>query len=187
MSFLEIFVIAISLSMDALAVSICKGLSVEKILIRESVIVGLYFGVAQAVMPAIGFLLGSTFSSYITAVDHWIAFILLALIGGNMIKESFAKEECPWEQNPFSFKAMFPLSIATSIDALAVGITFSFFTVNILVAASIIGITTFVLSTLGARLGAKLGEKFKKNAERLGGAVLVIMGLRILISHLIEG
>lgn len=186
MTIWEIFIIAISLSMDALAVSICKGLSKEKILIREAVITGLYFGIAQAVMPLLGYLLGSTFSSYITSFDHWIAFILLSIIGINMIRESFENDEKLEEENHFSFKAMFPLAIATSIDALAVGITFSFFDINIFIAITIIGLTTFTLSYFGVKLGSKLGEKFKKNAERLGGLVLIIMGIRILVTHMME-
>lgn len=188
MSLWEIIVIAISLSMDALAVAICKGLSVEKITMKEATLVGLYFGIAQAVMPIIGYFLASAFSSYIKAIDHWIAFVLLTLIGLNMIVESLRKddkeESCI---NQFSFKALFPLAIATSIDALAIGVTFAFFSVNIALSSSLIGIITFTLSLLGAKLGAKLGEKFKKNAERLGGSVLIFMGIKILITHLLEG
>lgn len=188
MSLLEIIIIAISLSMDALAVAICKGLSVEKITIKQSSLVGLYFGLAQAVMPILGFMLASTFSNYIKAIDHWIAFVLLSLIGINMILESLKNDDKEEEvKNQFSFKALFPLAIATSIDALAVGVTFAFFSVNIILAATLIGAITFALSMVGAKLGAKLGEKFKKNAERLGGSVLVIMGIKILVTHLMEG
>lgn len=185
MSIWEIFIIALSLAMDAFAVSICKGLSVEKVLWRQGILVGLYFGLAQALMPVIGYLLGASFKEYIVSIDHWIAFILLAFIGINMIRESFSNEEECNSTDSFTFKELFPLAIATSIDALAVGVTFAFLSVNIVLAAVLIGITTFTLCIFGTKLGSKLGDKFKKNAERAGGAVLIIIGSRILITHLL--
>ncbi len=185
MSIWEIFIIALSLAMDAFAVSICKGLSVEKVLWRQGVLVGLYFGIAQALMPVIGYLLGATFKEYIVSIDHWIAFTLLGIIGINMIKESFQEEECGNTSNPFAFKELFPLAIATSIDALAVGVTFAFLSVNIVLAATLIGVITCTLCIFGTKLGGKLGDRFKKNAERAGGVVLIIIGSRILVTHLL--
>ncbi len=158
----------------------------EKVLWRQGILVGLYFGLAQALMPVMGYLLGSSFKEYIVSIDHWVAFILLSFIGINMIRESFTneEEECN-STDSFSFKELFPLAIATSIDALAVGITFAFLSVNIILAAVLIGITTFTLCIFGTKLGGKLGDKFKNNAERAGGAVLIIIGSRILITHLL--
>ena len=182
MGLLELFVIAVGLSMDACAVSICKGLSVQKVKPKHMLLAGLYFGGFQALMPAIGYLLGVNFQSMIERVDHWIAFILLVLIGGNMIKESCG---CAEEMDcSFCFKAMLPLAIATSIDALAVGVTFAFLQVSIIPAVLFIGVTTFVFSALGIRLGNIFGAKYKAKAERLGGIVLILMGTKILLEHL---
>ena len=180
----ELFVIAVGLSADAFAVAICKGLSVEKILKKHTVIVGLYFGGFQGLMPLIGYFLGFKFQGLITGIDHWIALILLAAIGVNMIKESFEKCDCEELDDSFSFKSMFPMAVATSIDALAVGITFAFLNVNIIPAVSFIGVITFVLSSVGLFIGNKFGSKFKSKAELLGGAVLVLMGIKIVLEHL---
>ncbi|MBQ9833255.1 MAG: manganese efflux pump [Clostridia bacterium] len=182
MSIWELFIVAVGLSMDAFAVSVCKGLSVPKVRLRHSLTVGVYFGGFQALMPLIGFWLGVNFQSLVESVDHWIAFVLLGLIGANMIKESFGKEE--EVDSSFSPKAMLPLAVATSIDALAIGITFAFLTVDIVPAVSLIGVTTFVLSAVGVFLGSKFGSKYKSKAEFAGGVVLIIMGLKILLEHL---
>lgn len=155
----------------------------KKINIKKSITVGLYFGIFQGLMPIIGYLLGTTFSDLITSIDHWIAFVLLTSIGANMIRESFSKEEDSCNDK-VDFKTMFPLSIATSIDALAIGITFAFLKVNIIVSSSIITITTLNLSVIGVILGNKFGTKYKSKAEFLGGLVLVLMGIKILIEHL---
>lgn len=182
MSILELFIIAAGLSMDAFAVSICKGLSVKKLRPKHAAIAGLYFGGFQAGMPLIGFLLGKQFEQLITSVDHWIAFILLGLIGANMIRESFG---APDELNDsFSPKTMLPLAVATSIDALAVGVTFACLSVDIVPAILLIGATTFVFSAAGIKIGNVFGIKFKSKAEFLGGAVLVLMGIKILLEHL---
>ena len=182
MSFFELFVIGIGLSMDAFAVSVCKGLSVGKIKGKHMLLAGLWFGGFQALMPLIGYFLGSAFEKYVVSIDHWVAFILLSIIGGNMIKESRENNE---EQNDsFAFLTMLLLAIATSIDALAVGITFAFLQVNIWIAIMIIGCTTFLCSIIGIKVGSVFGTKYKSKAELFGGAVLVIMGLKILIEHL---
>ena len=180
----ELFIIAVGLSMDAFAVAICKGLSVQKIKIKHALIAGIYFGVFQAAMPLIGYFCGSYFEKYITSIDHWVVFALLALIGGNMIKESLEKEEecCCCSFGP---KEMFPLAVATSIDALAVGITFALLKdVNIGAAVSFIGIITFVLSAVGVCVGHFFGAKYKSKAEFFGGVVLIAIGIKILIEHL---
>ena len=182
MSLFDLFILAVGLSMDATAVAICKGLSVQKLKPRHAVITGLYFGGFQAAMPLIGFLLGRQFQSYIESVDHWIAFVLLGLIGANMIKESFGEAE---EVNcSFCPKAMLPMAVATSIDALAVGVTFAFLKVDIVPAVSFIGVITFALSAVGVYIGHLFGAKFKSKAELTGGIVLVLMGTRILLEHL---
>ena len=178
----ELFVIAVGLSMDAFAVAICKGLSVRKMLPRHRVIMGLYFGGFQALMPIIGFFLGRQFEHLITSVDHWIAFVILGLIGANMIRESRGDAE---ELNDsFGPKTMLPLAIATSIDALAVGITFAFLRVDIVPAASFIGVITFFFGFFGVKIGHIFGAKFKSKAEFIGGLVLILMGLKILLEHL---
>lgn len=183
MGMMELFLIAVGLSMDAFAVSICKGLSVRKATLKQSLTVGAYFGGFQALMPTLGFLLGVQFESFIVSIDHWIAFVLLAFIGGNMIRESFSKDE--EELNAaFDFKTMLPLAIATSIDALAMGVTFAFLQVDIVPAVLFIGVTTFVLSAIGLKVGNVFGTKYKARAELFGGVVLVLMGVKILLEHL---
>ncbi|MFA6688162.1 MAG: manganese efflux pump MntP family protein [Sphaerochaetaceae bacterium] len=183
MSIWELIVIAVGLSMDAFAVSICKGLSVEKAGSKHMLITGLYFGGFQALMPTLGYLLGIQFQSFITNIDHWIAFILLGLIGANMIRESLSPEACP-NSPSFRFKAMFPLAVATSIDALAVGISFAFLQVRLLPAVCSIGITTFLFSALGVWIGNIFGSKYQTKAELFGGIVLILMGTKILLEHL---
>ena len=182
MSFIGLFLIAVGLSMDAFAVSICKGLSVKKLSPKHALLVGVYFGGFQFLMPVIGYLLGFRFEHLITNIDHWIAFVLLAFIGGNMIKESFGKSE---ELNDdFGFKTMFLMAVATSIDALAVGISFAFLGVDIVTAALLIGATTFVLSGAGIFVGNIFGSKYKSKAELAGGIVLILIGAKILLEHL---
>ena len=178
----ELFLVAVGLSMDAFAVSVCKGLSVPKVQLKHSLICGSYFGLFQALMPLVGWLLGVQFQSMITSIDHWIAFVLLAVIGVNMIRESRDQEEdvdCS-----FTPRAMLPLAVATSIDALAVGVTFAFLKVLILPAVTFIGVTTFLLSAIGVRVGAVFGARFRSGAELAGGVILVLMGLKILLEHL---
>ncbi len=182
MSTIEIILVGVSLAMDAFAVSTCKGLSMPKINYKHALIIALFFGVFQAVMPLIGWLLGSAFEKYITTFDHWIAFVLLAFIGGNMIKESFGKAE---ELNDdFGVKTMLLMAIATSIDALAVGVTFAFLEVQILPAAGLIGVTTFLLSFAGIYIGNVFGAHYKSKAELAGGIILVLIGVKILLEHL---
>lgn len=184
MSFLDIFLIGVALSMDAFAVSVCKGLSVKRAGVKHVLTVGVYFGGFQALMPLLGFLLGYKFESFITNIDHWIAFVLLAIIGGNMIREALGKDEDDKENDDFSFKAMLPLAVATSIDALAVGISFAFLGVDIVTAALLIGATTFVLSGVGIFVGNIFGSKYKSKAELAGGIVLILIGAKILLEHL---
>ena len=179
----ELFIVAVALSMDAFAVAVCKGLSVKRATLRQSALVGLYFGGFQALMPLIGYLLGTTFESVISSIAGWVAFILLGLIGGNMIRESLSKEEEEVDSS-FTVKAMLPLAVATSIDALATGVTFAALAVAIVAAVLFIGVTTFVLSGIGVKLGHALGCRFKSKAEFAGGLVLVLMGLKILLEHL---
>lgn len=185
MSFMELILIGIGLSMDAFAVSICKGLSVGKIKPRHMLSAGIWFGGFQALMPLIGFMLGSAFEQYITSIDHWVAFILLGIIGVNMIKES--REEETNQDASFGFRAMLVLAVATSIDALAVGITFAFLRVDIIPAIAIIGVTTFAFSIAGIKIGSVFGAKYKSKAEFFGGAVLIFLGIKILIEHLFFG
>lgn len=179
MGIFDLFVLAVGLSMDAFAVSICKGLSLGKIKAKHMCIAGLWFGGFQALMPLIGYFLGSFFADYITKFDHWIAFVLLAIIGGNMIKESFGKDE--EVDSSMSAKSMLLLAIATSIDALAVGVTFAFLNVKIVPAVSFIGVITFVCSAIGVKIGSIFGTKYKSKAEFFGGVVLIIIGLKILL------
>ena len=182
MSLVELFLIGLSLSMDAFAVSICKGLSVGEIKPKHMILAGAWFGGFQALMPLIGYFLGSTFEQYVTNYDHWVAFALLAVIGGSMIKESRDKDS---DQNAsFAIMTMLVLAVATSIDALAVGITFAFLKVNIIVAVSIIGVTTFACSAAGIKIGSVFGIKYKSKAELFGGIVLIALGTKILIEHL---
>ncbi|MBP3708201.1 MAG: manganese efflux pump [Clostridia bacterium] len=183
MSLIEIIVLSIGLAMDAFAVSICKGLSMKKMNWKNAIIIALYFGLFQALMPVLGYFLGTTFEHIVTNIDHWIAFILLGSIGGNMIKESFDGEDDK-KNDSVDFKTMVVLAIATSIDALAVGITFAFLQVNILVAVALIGIITFSISLLGVKVGNRFGDKFQNKAELAGGVILIILGLKILLEHL---
>lgn len=183
MSFFDLFLIALALSMDAFAVAICKGLSVKKVGAKHILTVGIYFGGFQALMPLIGFLLGFKFERFIVSIDHWIAFVLLAVIGGGMIREAIAGGEDE-ANDSFSFKTMLPLALATSIDALAVGISFAFLGVDIVAAAVLIGVTTFVLSGAGVVVGNVFGAKYKSKAELAGGIVLILIGLKILLEHL---
>lgn len=184
MSFIELFILAVGLSMDAFAVSICKGLALRKITFRECGTVGIWFGGFQALMPTIGYFLGRNFTKYITSIDHWIAFVLLGIIGLNMIRESFGADEEECSSASLAPKEMFVLAVATSIDALAVGITFAFLNVNILAAASFIGATTFVCSAAGIKIGNIFGTIYKQKAEFLGGLILVLLGVKILLEHL---
>ena len=183
MNVLDLFILAVGLSMDAFAVSICKGLAMKKISVKNACIVGLWFGGFQALMPVIGYILGSQFERYITNIDHWIAFVFLSLIGITMIKEALSKEESP-ENASLDIKTMFILAIATSIDALAVGITFAFLSVRIVPAVSFIGIITFTLSAIGVKIGNVFGSRYKSKAEIAGGIILIGMGIKILLEHL---
>ena len=185
MSIIELILLSIGLAMDAFAVSICKGLSVKKLKPSHGIIAGAYFGGFQALMPLLGWLLGRQFEELIKSVDHWIAFGLLVLIGANMIRESFGEEES--QDASFAFKAMLPLAIATSIDALAVGVTFAFLDVNIILAISLIGAITFVISAAGVKIGNVFGSKYQSKAELAGGAILIILGIKILIEHIFFG
>lgn len=177
----ELFVIAVGLSMDAFAVSICKGLSTKDVRREHMVVTGLYFGGFQALMPLAGYLLGSRFQSMIQRVDHWITFVLLALIGANMVRES--QGEAEHLDDSFTPGTMLPLAVATSIDALAVGVTFAFLNVRIIPAAALIGVTTFALSAIGMRLGNVFGARYQARAELAGGIVLILMGVKILLEH----
>lgn len=183
MGILSIIVIAIGLAMDAFAVAICKGLSMKKMSWKKGIIVGAYFGFFQAFMPLIGYLLGIGFHEKVSQVDHWFAFILLSAIGINMLKEVFSKEEDCKNDN-VNFKEMVVLALATSIDALAVGITMAFLEVNIIVAVLAIGIITFAISVLGVKIGNIFGDKYEKKAEFVGGVILILMGTKILLEHL---
>ncbi len=182
MGVVELLSIGVGLAMDAFAVAVGKGLSMKRLSLKNAGLVGFYFGFFQALMPVIGYFLGIGFKDYITSIDHWVAFILLGLIGANMIKEAFGDEEDV--NDDLSFKTMLILAIATSIDALAVGITFAFLQVNILYAALIIGVTTFVISVIGVKIGHVFGLKYKSKAEIAGGIILIAMGCKILLEHL---
>ena len=185
MDLLTLFVTAAGLSMDAFAVSICKGLAMKKLSMKKALIIGLWFGGFQALMPTIGYLLGSSFEKYVKAFDHWIAFVLLCLIGANMIKEALSKDEDEKEANDsVDVKTMLLLAVATSIDALAVGVTYAFLQVDIVPAVSFIGITTFLLSIAGVKAGNVFGMKYKSKAELAGGIILILMGTKILLEHL---
>ena len=182
MGILELILIAIGLAMDAFAVSVCKGLSMPKMEWKKAIVIGLYFGVFQALMPFIGYILGVGFEDKIKNIDHWIAFILLVFIGINMIKEAFeTKEE---SNDKIDFKTMIILAIATSIDALAVGVTFAFLNVNIMLAISLIGIITFIISMIGVKIGNVFGDKYETKAELAGGFILIFLGVKILLEHL---
>lgn len=186
MSLVELFLIAVGLSMDAFAVSVCKGLAMNKISVKKCLTAGVWFGGFQALMPLGGFILGVQFQDLIVSIDHWIAFVLLCLIGGNMVKESLEPECCECESGDDSMDArtMLGLAIATSIDALAVGVTFAFLKVKIVPAVSFIGCVTFVLSAFGVKVGATFGSKYKSKAELAGGVILILMGAKILLEHL---
>lgn len=181
MTLAELILLSIALAMDAFAVSICKGLALTKNTLKPAIIAGLYFGVFQAIMPLIGFFLGEQFADFIIQIDHWIAFVLLCFIGGNMIKES--REGADADSDDFSVKIMLPLAVATSIDALAVGVTFAFLRVDIITAVCMIGATTFIISALGVYLGRIVGGKLKQKAEFFGGVVLICIGTKILLEH----
>ena len=183
MSLLTLFITAVGLSMDAFAVSICKGLAMKKLSMKKALVIGLWFGGFQALMPTIGYLLGTRFESYVTGIDHWIAFVLLALIGVNMIKEALSVEAEETDDS-IGVKIMFLLAVATSIDALAVGVTYAFLQVRIIPAVIFIGVTTFVLSIAGVKIGNVFGLKYKAKAEIAGGVILILMGLKILVEHL---
>lgn len=183
MDVLEILLIAVGLAMDAFAVSVCKGLSMKKMSWNKAIIVGLYFGIFQGLMPVIGFLLGTSFASLVIQIDHWIAFVLLGFIGGNMLKEAFSNESENRNDN-VDFKTMIVLAIATSIDALAIGITFAFLKVNLILSVLMIGIITFILSIIGVKIGNKFGDRYERKAEMAGGLILILMGIKILLEHL---
>ena len=179
----ELFLLAVGLSMDAFAVSVCKGLAMKKATLKAEATCGLWFGGFQALMPTVGFFLGALFADAIEAFDHWVAFFLLTIIGGNMLKDSFSKESDNFYDD-VSFKTMIVLAIATSIDALAVGITFAFLKVNLILAISLIGVITFILSIIGTKVGNKFGDKYENKAEFIGGIILILLGLKILLEHL---
>ena len=184
---IELLLIGVGLSMDAFAVAVCKGLAMRKVNKKQAVVIGLFFGGFQALMPFLGWLLGSQFERYITSIDHWIAFILLGVIGGKMMMEAVKKEEAEEIKQmdpPLDLKEMFLLAVATSIDALAVGITFAFLQYPIVEAISVIGVTTFAISIGGVYVGNFFGNKYKSKAEFVGGLILVLLGLRILLTHL---
>ena len=189
----ELLILAVGVSMDAFAVSICKGLAMKRATLKASMTCGLWFGGFQALMPTIGFFLGTLFAEAIQAVDHWVAFVLLGIIGINMLKEAFEKTECSCcsvdgcnEQNAdLSVKTMFIMAVATSIDALAVGISLAMAgNVNILIAVVLIGVTTFLLSAAGVKIGNIFGSRFEKKAQAAGGIILILLGLKILLEHL---
>ncbi len=184
MGIFEIITISVGLAMDAFAVSICKGLSLKKMNWKNAVVTGLYFGIFQGIMPLIGYLLGISFESYIVSFDHWITFVLLLFIGGKMIKESQCEEDDVHTDTSFTMKAMLPLAIATSIDALAVGITFAFLKVDIVFPVLSIGVITFFFGVIGVKIGNVFGEKFKSRAEFFGGVILILIGTKILLEHL---
>ena len=199
MGLIELILLAVGLAMDAFAVSICKGLATKKLEIRYMFIAGLWFGGFQALMPVIGFYLGTSFAGYITKIDHWIAFVLLVFIGINMVKEALEKPECNSEEckngqcniesnkkekNPYAVKTMFIMAIATSIDALAVGVTFALLDVNVWVAITFIGVITFIMSAIGIKIGNIFGDKYKSKAELLGGVILILLGVKILVEAL---
>lgn len=184
MGFVEVFIIAVGLSMDAFAVSVGKGLSMKRIQWNQALLIALFFGVFQAAMPCLGYFLGSTFAEYVSPIDHWITFALLSLIGAKMIYDSVQDDDDEDESSGFSIKELFLLAIATSIDAFAVGCTFAFTNVNIWSSVLIIGVTTFVLSLIGVMLGHKVGTRYNQVATIAGGIVLILIGLKTLLEHL---
>ncbi|MCM1273365.1 MAG: manganese efflux pump MntP family protein [Clostridium sp.] len=185
MGFAELMILAIGLSMDAFAVSVCKGLATKHVSVKQMALAGLWFGGFQALMPMLGYLLGQAFAGAIKKYDHWVAAVLLAVIGGNMIREALSGESDSEETNDsFGVKTMLVMAVATSIDALAIGVTFAFLSVNIVMAASVIGIFTFALSFAGVKIGNVFGAKYEKKAELAGGIILILIGLKILLEHL---
>lgn len=187
MGIIELLLLAVSLSMDAFAVSVCQGLSMKAINKKKTLMIGLYFGGFQALMPLIGWALGTQFEKYITSIDHWIAFILLSIIGANMIIEAFKKDDDEVNTTNgdiINHKELLMLAIATSIDALTIGIMFAFLKVNIVQSISIIGVCTFILSMIGVCIGNKFGAKYKNKAEFVGGLILILIGLKVLLEHL---
>lgn len=184
MSIAEIIIVAIGLSMDAFAVAIGKGLSLTQAKWKHALIVGAYFGVFQAIMPLLGYLLGTQFADYITAYDHWIAFVLLCFIGGKMIKDSLAKDDDHDVNKSLRFGTMLPLAIATSIDALAIGVSFAFLKVDLILSVALIGCITLVISMAGVKIGNIFGIKYRSKAELAGGIFLILIGLKILLEHL---
>lgn len=184
MTLIQVLMIAVSLSMDAFAVAVCKGACMKKVNIRQCLLIALFFGVFQALMPAIGWFIGSRFQVYIERFDHWIAFALLALIGGGMLREGFQREEEEEACTLFSLKELTVLAVATSIDALAVGIVFAIERVSIAAPVLLIGLTTFAISLAGSLIGSRVGEQFKNKAQLAGGAVLILIGAKILLEHL---
>lgn len=185
MGLVELIILSVGLAMDAFAVSICKGLAMKKMKWKNAIIIGLYFGIFQAIMPLIGYLLGVSFQSAITSIDHWVAFVLLVGIGANMIREAISKEK-EEANDSIKIKDMLILAIATSIDALAIGITFAFLEVNITLAVSLIGIITFIISVIGVKIGNIFGDKYERKAELAGGIILIGLGIKILIEHLLN-
>ena len=183
MDLLTLLTLAVGLAMDAFAVSICKGLAMREKVLKKGIIVGLWFGGFQALMPTIGFFLGTQFKDQITSIDHWIAFVLLGLIGINMVKEALSNDE-EQADDSIAVKEMFMLAVATSIDALAVGITFAFLNVHIVSAASMIGVCTFLISFVGVKIGNIFGTKYKSKAELAGAIILILLGFKILFEHL---
>ena len=183
MGFWELLLLSVGLSMDAFAVSICKGLAMDRVTLKKACIPGLWFGGFQGAMPLLGWLLGSRFTSYITSVDHWIAFVLLGILGFNMLREA-KNGEAEEADASLGFRVMLAMAVATSIDALAVGITFAFLEVNILPAVSFIALVTFLFSAVGVKIGSLFGTRFKAKAEALGGIILILLGVKILLEHL---
>ena len=183
MGIIELVILSVGLAMDAFAVAVCKGLSMPKMDWKKASIIGTYFGIFQALMPFIGYLLGVNFQEQIVSIDHWVAFILLGFIGLNMIKEAVSKEK-EAANDSIKFRDMVILAIATSIDALAVGITFAFLKVNVGLAVSLIGIITFAISVIGVKIGNVFGCKYEKKAELAGGLILILLGVKILLEHL---
>ncbi len=183
MNIFELFLVAVGLSMDAFAVAVCKGLAAGKVKARHMLIPAVWFGGFQALMPLIGYFLGSRFEKYIVSVDHWIAFVLLVGIGVNMLREAMKNEESE-EEASLTVKVMLPLALATSIDALAVGVTFGFLQVRILPAVCFIGVITFLLSAAGVKIGSIFGERWRRGAQITGGVILILLGLKILLEHL---
>ena len=183
MEIFEIILIGLGLGMDAFAVAICKGLAMKKMNWNKAIVIGIYFGFFQAIMPGVGYLLGMNFQNVIISIDHWIAFFLLGSIGINMIKEAYSREKNDFD-DCIDIKIMIILAVATSIDALAIGVTFAFLQVNIVLSIVLIGLIAFFLSVIGVRLGNLFGNKFKIQAEIFGGIILIFMGVKILIEHL---